>query len=120
MATRSMIWQETDQGFRGVYCHYDGYPKHVGRTLTEYYADPESVNVLLDYAHQNRKSLSSLGNALENCAWNDAQETELPSHQGGDATRKDLCGTEWSYVFSGGSWETVNLEIARRSRRSRS
>lgn len=36
MATRSTIGYETADGkYRGVYCHYDGYPKHMGPILSE-------------------------------------------------------------------------------------
>jgi hypothetical protein len=38
MSTRSFICIEDDeQGYRGIYCHYDGYPEHVGKILVEYY-----------------------------------------------------------------------------------
>jgi hypothetical protein len=36
MATRSTIGYETlDGGYRGVYCHYDGYEKHMVPILSE-------------------------------------------------------------------------------------
>ena len=35
MATRSTIGYETQDGnYVGVYCHYDGYPEHMGPTLS--------------------------------------------------------------------------------------
>ena len=38
MSTRSFICIEDDeQGYRGIYCHYDGYPKHVGKLLVEFH-----------------------------------------------------------------------------------
>ena len=38
MSTRSFICvEDTEQGYRGIYCHYDGYPKHVGRLLVEFH-----------------------------------------------------------------------------------
>ena len=41
MATRSTIGYETaDGGYVGVYCHYDGYPDHMGPILSRmYHAD---------------------------------------------------------------------------------
>lgn len=37
MSTRSFISIEEGSGFRGIYCHYDGYPGHVGELLVEYH-----------------------------------------------------------------------------------
>lgn len=37
MSTRSFICIEDDEGFRGIYCHYDGYPAHVGKILVEFH-----------------------------------------------------------------------------------
>lgn len=38
MSTRSFICIEDDeQGYRGIYCHYDGYPEHVGKLLVEFH-----------------------------------------------------------------------------------
>jgi hypothetical protein len=34
VSTRSVIARPTPEGgFRGTYCHYDGYPAHQGRVL---------------------------------------------------------------------------------------
>lgn len=32
---------------RGVYCHHDGYPSHVGALLLRYYNQPDSINKLI-------------------------------------------------------------------------
>ena len=49
MSTRSFICvEDTVQGFRGIYCHYDGYPAHVGRILDGYY---NSVTSALEIIH---------------------------------------------------------------------
>ena len=38
MSTRSFICiEDAEQGLRGIYCHYDGYPEHVGALLVEYH-----------------------------------------------------------------------------------
>lgn len=48
MATRSYIAQQNADGtFTGVYCHYDGGPDGVGRTLHEHYRDANKVRQLL-------------------------------------------------------------------------
>lgn len=49
MSTRSdIIKQNPDGTCRMIYCHNDGYPDGVGRTLAGHYADPESIDRLLD------------------------------------------------------------------------
>jgi len=48
MATRSFIGKRLPSGkIIGVYCHYDGYPTGVGRTLKEHYTDPTKVDSLI-------------------------------------------------------------------------
>jgi hypothetical protein len=56
MATRSFIARKTAGGYQGCYCHWDGYPKGVGATLTEHYTDKYKVNYLLSFG-----DMSSLG-----------------------------------------------------------
>jgi hypothetical protein len=44
MSTRSFICvEDTVQGYRGVYCHYDGYPSHVGKILAGYHSSMTSA-----------------------------------------------------------------------------
>ena len=38
MSTRSFICVAGEEsGVRGIYCHYDGYPEHVGKILVEHH-----------------------------------------------------------------------------------
>jgi len=49
MATRSTIAMEHADGtIRSVYCHWDGYPAHVGKILNEHYIDQSKIKKLLD------------------------------------------------------------------------
>ena len=52
MATRSRIGMEIKEDGRSrvvaVYCHFDGYPEGVGRTLVEHYRDREKVKKLVE------------------------------------------------------------------------
>jgi len=48
MATRSYIGvRNTDASVDYIYCHFDGYPDHNGKILTEHYADMDKVNALM-------------------------------------------------------------------------
>ena len=38
MSTRCFICiEDVEQGYRGIYCHYDGYPGHVGEVLVKHH-----------------------------------------------------------------------------------
>lgn len=61
MATRSFIITPTgDSLFRGIYCHWDGYPEGVGATLAEHYTDEDKIDRLVKLG-----SISSLGSRVE-------------------------------------------------------
>lgn len=47
MSTRSAIGIKHGDIIKAVYCHYDGYPEYVGRTLLLYYPDSIKVNKLI-------------------------------------------------------------------------
>lgn len=48
MSTRSRIGIEDHNGrVRSIYCHWDGYPEGVGKTLLEHYADPSKIEELI-------------------------------------------------------------------------
>ena len=57
MGTRSNIGiRNDDNTFTGIYCHWDGYPSHVGKILLDHYNDVDRVNALMELG-----DLSSLG-----------------------------------------------------------
>lgn len=61
MATRSRIGIENPDGtVTSIYCHWDGYPSHNGRILTEHYGDPRKVRALIALGN-----ISSLDEQIE-------------------------------------------------------
>lgn len=61
MSTRSriaMIYE--DDTVKSIYCHFDGYPSGVGKTLTNHYINPEKVKALMELG-----DISSLGITTE-------------------------------------------------------
>lgn len=65
MGTSSAIGIKRPDGMiRAVHCHWDGYPRHVGRILHEFYSDREKAMRLLRLG-----SLSSLGASLAPPLW---------------------------------------------------
>ena len=56
MATRSAIGiLHSDETVIGIYCHYDGYPSHVGKVLFEHYGEDKLKELL------SLGNLSSIG-----------------------------------------------------------
>ena len=49
MSTRSFICIEgLDGGFQGIYCHYDGYPEHVGKILVEHHNSVSAAEAIVN------------------------------------------------------------------------
>lgn len=116
MSTRSFIGiKEPDGKVRGIYCHYDGYPEGVGRTLTENYTDPTKTFNLLGLG-----DISSLGETLrstEAYARDRGEAKAAPiwfdSLDDVKATAADRMGVEYAYVYEcsaeGGGWGIYKL-----------
>jgi hypothetical protein len=66
MATRSRIGIENENGtISSIYCHFDGYPDGVGKTLKEHYTDRNKIQSLIDLGN-----ISILGeNEIETVAY---------------------------------------------------
>jgi hypothetical protein len=48
MSTRSRIAIKLEDKILSIYCHFDGYPEGVGKTLKEHYQDPAKIQSLMD------------------------------------------------------------------------
>ena len=61
MGTRSaiVVHDGHHQNYRGIYCHWDGYPEYNGMILLEHYVDPNKVSELIALG-----SLSILGEEI--------------------------------------------------------
>jgi hypothetical protein len=78
MATRSAIgYMRNDGTVRAVYCHWDGYLSHVGKTLIENY-DLIGVGDLCDLG-----DISSLGETIEDTEFygRDRNEDDIEAHE---------------------------------------
>lgn len=52
MSTRSFIGYINDEDkFVGIYCHYDGYPSHVGAVLVEYHNSFAAMEAIIEGSH---------------------------------------------------------------------
>ena len=48
MSTRSYIAMKTPAGYKAIFCHWDGYPDHVGKILKEHYNTLEKATELIN------------------------------------------------------------------------
>jgi hypothetical protein len=117
MATRSFIAQKKEDGsFEGVYCHWDGYPDGVGKTLFANYKDPEKIQKLI-----NGGGMSTLKETPEECEYYTQRgealkiHKTLPFKENPNAamfylkqTAKNM-GCEYLYVRAAGEWTYFKL-----------
>lgn len=121
MSTRSAIVMKGENGkYKGIYCHWDGYPSHNGKILYEHYQDPEKVKALI--------ALSDLSSLAENVAPAEGQKhsydervdgvvvayhrdrgEEMREVEEDEDINKILRKIEFSYVylFEDGDWYIV-------------
>lgn len=117
MATRSLIGIEKDNGVvEAIYCHFDGYPAGVGKTLYEHYNNPERIKQLLRLG-----DLSTLGEFLSEEEKGDrkgdvcfvycrdmGEPYTYPVMADSKEELRDngfnLKGADYFYVFSNGEW----------------
>ena len=120
MATRSTITLATPKGYDSIYCHYDGYPSHVGKILKQYYNTEDKVKELIALG-----SLSSLDKHLApeegvKHTWDkpasdvtvayhrDRGEDTLPNVKYYDTLYQVYWnGEEYNYVFEDGEWKLL-------------
>jgi len=114
MATRSYIGvRNTDASVDYIYCHFDGYPEHNGKILTEHYSNINRVNELL-----NLGDLSVLGKFIgEKNEFNDRVRDTCLAYgrdRGESNVSKKKAGydelitnqdVDYVYVFDGDYWE---------------
>ncbi len=119
MSTRSVIAKTTNDQTTGIYCHFDGYPEHVGEILVKHYMDPAKIDALI--------ALGSLSVLAERVAPNDGEEHSFERKAKGVTvayhrdrgedidtgetmptadfmvTPPDM-GQDYTYVFTDGEW----------------
>lgn len=99
MSTRSFICVQDDvPGFRGIYCHYDGYPAHVGRLLDGYHNSIEAAHAII-HGPQIRNfdqdgTIARFG-------------VDAPDESEGFLSIEDALnsGYDYAYLFEDGCWK---------------
>ena len=120
MATRSHIGvRNTDGTVDYIYCHFDGYPTHNGKILTDHYADMDKVNALMKLG-----DLSILGpeiggqqdfddRSTHNRDWCLAygRDRNEPNTSVKNGNYNDIISdtqVDYVYIFDGDYWECFN------------
>lgn len=121
MGTRSFIAMKTNTGYKGVYCHWDGYLDHNGRILYEHYKDNFDVAMLLDMGN-----MSSLGKSIGDKTSFDApvpDQCVFYHRDRGEEFRvtttptldrmlryAECSGAQYFYLFDGNLWHCGELD----------
>jgi hypothetical protein len=132
MATRSSIAMKTENGIRGIYCHWDGYPEHNGKILSESYTDADKVKSLIDLGdlsslrkdigqkhsfdakYSDQPELSEMFDDWTTAYHRDRGEAWANTAPQTYATVKewqeafDGSGCEYFYLFDNNTWEVSN------------
>lgn len=122
MATRSTIAKLNPDGtVTSIYCHWDGYPKHVGVILEGFYTDPAKIEQLINLGDLSQLSYE-IGSRQEfdnpragTCVayGRDRGETgtyALP-HMDVDGWLELRKGSacEYGYLWADGKWHTFEI-----------
>lgn len=122
MSTRStIIIKLSENHYKGIYCHNDGYPEGVGATLLAHYQEPAKVVSLISLG-----DISSLGDDLVPngphsfdkpekgvtlAYMRDRDEVGIEAVDGeSEKEITDKFDNDYTYLFADGVW-TVNGEI---------
>ena len=121
MGTRSAIVVKLEDGsYRGIYCHWDGYPSHHGPLLTEHYNTQESAEALVNLGFLSSLNARLRPNPGERHSYDNPAEgvtiarldMSNPDHTTPINAKRlgtILKNIDWaySYLFTDGEW-TVN------------
>jgi hypothetical protein len=122
MATRSTISIElSDKYIRQVYCHWDGYLEHVGKTLVQNYNTEEKINELLDLGDIS-SLYESIGHKHDFDERVEGRSTFYGRDRGDSGTQARLWSSledyerngqfeEYNYIFKDGVWSCVGNEF---------
>jgi len=108
MATRSFIgiFNQMDGSVRGIYCHNDGYPEHVGDMLSQHYKSAAKVNSLLALG-----DISSLGKTLNSTVAYHRDRGESKNENVTYSNIESMCKNvyedmcaEYSYILMRDGW----------------
>lgn len=108
MATRSTIWYKDEETntYKGIYCHWDGYPSNNGSLLLHNYRTIDEVKELISMGF-----LSSLGKDIETCEFYHRDRNEdLNVYEVFSKDDINEYFEEYTYLFENGKWYIHDYE----------
>jgi hypothetical protein len=115
MATRSYIGkQQSDGTIRSVYCHWDGYPDGVGKTLVKFYTDEQNVDALIDMGDISSLAPEiGLRNSFDHrddnfCVFytrDRGEELQVDVHENFKEYLKSAYSVDYTYLFVDQKWK---------------
>jgi hypothetical protein len=107
MSTRSRIGiLQEDGSVKSIYCHYDGYPEHTGKTLVENYTSPVEVNNLIERG--DLRFLNDNPKDNEHYKETRGEEDAIAILSGTPSIYRKDCADSWgefAYLYKDGEWE---------------
>lgn len=102
MSTRANIGYVTEDGLlHMIYCHYDGYPRHVGSILHNYHSSLVQAKALVSGAQiRNFDSDGSFARFGDGEGGPEQYETVTEA----------LNGFDYAYIFEEGAWHCYTRE----------
>ncbi len=95
----TIMHQLSDGSVRYIYCHFDGYPRHMVPTLTTHYATEDQVRDLIALG-----DLSFCGSPAETIAYHRDRGEDLHISEAPSADDPDMYVEEFAYLFRDGQW----------------
>lgn len=120
MATRSTITLSTEDGYKSIYCHWDGAPSNNGKILLEHYDTEEKVKALIalgSLSSLDKKIAPNEGDKHSFCK--PAKNVTVAYHRDRGEGNKPIIahyealysvyeeGEEYNYMFEEGEWYVV-------------
>jgi hypothetical protein len=126
MGTRSSIGiQNEDSSVTAIYCHWDGYPSHNGRILSNHYANEDKVRALIALGdisslaeeigeqhpfntwHLKKEEMDPRWEKWTTAYGRDRGETDVKARDyvsPADYFSRFDAGIEYAYLFAEGKW----------------
>lgn len=117
MATRSAIIMKDGDTYKGIYCHWDGYPSGVGEILKHHYIDTGKVRELISLGDVSSLRENVHPSSGSNHSFNDPEDNVTVAYKRdrGEENTEAISGPTWRavanqidhtyiYVFENGRW----------------
>ena len=117
MSTNSTIAVKTDNGYKAIYCHWDGYPEYMYPLLRDWYSTQERAEALVNLGDASfiakrltpsQDSNHSFDHPEEGVSIFYHRDRDEPWHQVAPnfyLTKGEVLKIQWyTYIFEDGTW----------------